>query len=298
MPPTESVLSLSPRLHNATRNEQVARWGPMLHPHGWWVERHKWRDKPEPTAGEPPSQGATPQGAAKVGLTTRMGGEGGIRLLVEALVTQKSRVAVVGSSGTLLYRGNGPRIEEHDVIIRVNGPILSGYEKDVGHRTHVRLVYGGASWGGFGDAVKRDVVSRDEVVVFTQNHIGWASTIDKAAATRRLPKLLAVSNHWMATLSAETLGCGDACVPSTGFQALAIAVAVTRLVGAPAPTVFGFGACVPCVKFCACPPSRAVPVPFVISLPSEHASCLRMPFRTSASLPSLSSILQAAPCLA
>ena len=40
--------------------------------------------------------------------------------------------------------------------------------------------------------------------------------------------------------------------PSTGFQALAVAIAMTRLAGVPPPTVFGYGACAPCIKFYDC----------------------------------------------
>lgn len=197
----------------------------MLHPHGWWLDRS---------------------------------GVQGLSLLAKNLITSKTRVAVVGSSGNLLYRGNGPSIDEHDVVFRANAPMLGGYQQDVGHSTHVRVVFGGVSWGGFGDARKRKVLSPDEVVIFTQNHIGDPSNIPKAPPTLGISKLIAVSNPWVAMLSSQTLRCGHACVPSTGFQALAIAVAVTRLVGAPPPTVYGFGACVPCVKFCElpCPLSR------------------------------------------
>ena len=244
---------------NLTADGEAAHWGPMLHPHGWWIERHKKRvqgGESGERAGEAAKATEGTAAATQASSTSEeassapVHGPGGVGLLVGGLITPRSRVAVVGSSGTLLYRGHGRAIDGHDVVIRANAPVLVGYEHDVGQRTHARVVFGGATWGGFGDAVKRDVVSREELVVFTQNHIGYASTIERAESTRRLPKLLAVSNHWVATLSAETLSCGSACVPSTGFQALAIAVAVTRLVGAPPPTAFGFGACVPCVKFC------------------------------------------------
>ena len=41
-------------------------------------------------------------------------------------------IAVVGSSGNLLFRGRGPEIDAHDVVIRVNGATTAGYEHDVG----------------------------------------------------------------------------------------------------------------------------------------------------------------------
>ena len=51
--------------------------------------------------------------------------------LYERIGTPAS-IAVVGSSGNVLFRGHGADIDEHDVIIRVNGAITAGYEHDVG----------------------------------------------------------------------------------------------------------------------------------------------------------------------
>ena len=41
-------------------------------------------------------------------------------------------IAVVGSSGSVSFRGRGREIDRHDIVIRVNGAILRGYENDVG----------------------------------------------------------------------------------------------------------------------------------------------------------------------
>lgn len=50
--------------------------------------------------------------------------------------------------------------------------------------------------------------------------------------------LLVTSGHW----------------PSTGFVAIAIAIALAKDIGAPPPSVFGFGACHPCSKYYECVP--------------------------------------------
>mgnify|MGYP006142941339 CR=1 FL=1 len=49
------------------------------------------------------------------------------------------RIAVIGSSGNLLHRGRGSEIDSHDIVMRVNGPVLDGYEDDVGSRVCCRL---------------------------------------------------------------------------------------------------------------------------------------------------------------
>ena len=41
-------------------------------------------------------------------------------------------------------------------------------------------------------------------------------------------------------------------MPSTGFQALALVVALANRVGAPAPSVYGYGACEPCNRYFEC----------------------------------------------
>ena len=43
------------------------------------------------------------------------------------------KCAVVGSGGSLLGRGCGDEISRHDMIIRINGPVLEGFETDVGY---------------------------------------------------------------------------------------------------------------------------------------------------------------------
>ena len=51
------------------------------------------------------------------------------------------RIAVIGSSGNLLHGGRGSEIDSHDIVMRVNGPVLDGYEDDVGSRVRCRLSY-------------------------------------------------------------------------------------------------------------------------------------------------------------
>ena len=72
-----------------------------------------------------------------------------------------NRCAVVGSSGRLLKTKFGQEIDRHDVIVRINYPPTSGYEKHVGSRpTDIHF---------FGDKVTKcfnDSDSESKLVVF------------------------------------------------------------------------------------------------------------------------------------
>ena len=45
--------------------------------------------------------------------------------------------AIVGNSGILLNSSCGERINQHDMVIRSNLPIVKGYEPDIGDRTSI-----------------------------------------------------------------------------------------------------------------------------------------------------------------
>nr|XP_006630627.1 PREDICTED: lactosylceramide alpha-2,3-sialyltransferase-like [Lepisosteus oculatus] len=51
------------------------------------------------------------------------------------------RCVVVGSGGILLGSRLGDHIDQHDVIIRMNSAPVSGFERDAGSRTTIRLTY-------------------------------------------------------------------------------------------------------------------------------------------------------------
>uniref|UniRef100_A0A3P8XB14 Lactosylceramide alpha-2,3-sialyltransferase n=1 Tax=Esox lucius TaxID=8010 RepID=A0A3P8XB14_ESOLU len=48
---------------------------------------------------------------------------------------------IVGNGGILTNRSMGARIDEYDVIVRLNNAPVRGYEKDVGSRTTMRITY-------------------------------------------------------------------------------------------------------------------------------------------------------------
>lgn len=147
------------------------------------------------------------------------------------IFTNVSRVAVVGSSGNLLFRGHGAEIDQHDIVIRMNGAGTASYERDVGSFTSIRVGFP----DGLNDATRHGVVTPGETTVITQS--GWAPG----------GSVVAFNLEWSRALVEDYLDGSHN--PSAGFQALALAMAMSRDVGGPPPSAYGFGACPPCGRY-------------------------------------------------
>lgn len=197
------------------------------------------------------------------------------------------RIAVVGSSGNLLRQRRGAEIDEHTVVIRVNGAVTRSYERDVGHRTTIRV-----AWDrGIVDMHERQLLAPDlfilRVVPFltvgqpcrTLRSVVVAARLARAAnarvnagaraqaaaqpltpweakalATRpRVRALLRLRGQWVDELGGgeKMLRC-DCHTPSTGFVAIAFAVALSRVLGSAPPNLFGFGRSERCYKYYDC----------------------------------------------
>ena len=151
-------------------------------------------------------------------------------------------IAIVGSSGNLLYRGRGREIDQHDVIMRVNGAVTRSYENDSGRDPH-QIVVGFDK--GLRDAMRHHVLCCGAMAIVTTNNIqkgvrrSWAgnnaAVVVNTSFMEKVHGALAFERHW----------------PSTGFLALVIGLAVGRHIGARV-SVYGFGACVPCNKYFDC----------------------------------------------
>ena len=172
---------------------------------------------------------------------------------LRSVINASTRVAVVGSSGNLLYRGHGQHIDEHDVIVRINAASTASFERDVGSRTHIRF-----GWQqGFFEAQRDHAITPGEILVLTtpNSHMGapeWErfrkAELGKLGSHHQL---VAISNPWAASLRHHLLD-DKGEFPSTGFVALAVTLALARSVGAPPVSVLGFGTCPPCGRYFMC----------------------------------------------
>ena len=130
-----------------------------------------------------------------------------------------SSIAIVGSSGNLLGTGSGKDIDACDIVVRVNGAPINGFESDVGQRTDYRVSF----YGGYEDSRARNLdapsISDILVTVISGTHASSNILFEK-------PKnLIIVSNFWSRMLKENTLGSRG--WPSTGFQALALFVSLS-----------------------------------------------------------------------
>ena len=193
-------------------------------------------------------------------------------------------VAVVGSSGNLLYRGYGPEIDAQGAVIRINGAVTLGYTDAVGHggdsgsddagRRSIRVCwdhgwYDATRMYHFGD--KRTRLAGEHEMVVRTSPTGkdtWFDTGTHPAVT--------MHGRWASDVVHHRILGRAGSFPSTGFLALCIAVAVARSLTAEGrPTIvhaYGFGGCAPCGKY------YDVRVPRVESPASAELSLTSSPF--------------------
>jgi len=166
--------------------------------------------------------------------------------------SSKLSIAVVGSSGNLLYRRYGADIDSKDVVLRFNDATTVGHEADVGQGYPFRtrgLVRVGWSQG-LQHARDADLISPDEHLVVTcANRVGcdgwynWAIGENPAYYVR---------GWWSAEHLTEDLLHDHWGTASTGFVGLAIAVAIAQRLDAHPVDVYGFGPCHGCGKYFSC----------------------------------------------
>ena len=173
--------------------------------------------------------------------------------VMSRLIRARASVAVVGSSGNLLFHGHGNEIDRHDVVIRVNGAVIQGYQKDVGSRTDVLV-----AWSrGVDEARRSKQLYKNLTVVYTctdyfPDDCHWTD----AEEYEGVRHALVLSNEWVHWVHQNTMGkAGN--WPSTGFATMILAMTLAKASGAQPPTVYGFGACLNCTKYCDCDGSNS-----------------------------------------
>ena len=181
--------------------------------------------------------------------------DGGLARLVDRL--RNKTIAVVASSGNLRYRRHGAAIDSHDVIVRMNNAKTSGFEEDVGSRTDLRVTWKDPTF----DVLRDLTFTNNEILIGRKfddwSELLWDSPSVQEAIAERNVGLGLLDAGWLRCLHFAILRSGGY-EPSTGFDALAVAVAINSAIAredgvAPQPvSVYGFGACRPCVHYYGC----------------------------------------------
>ncbi len=155
--------------------------------------------------------------------------------------------ALVGSSQDLMQQNLSAIIDNHDLIVRLNGAVVEGYEDHVGTRTHLRFVT--SQWLGFREQPTEKVVHLDKESADPLYGCDMETECTTAAATmERYVKNLAlkqkVHTHtlhpdvakWLRTTFNQTyVGQEMEIMGSTGFQAMILMLHVCEKVD-----LFGF----------------------------------------------------------
>ncbi|XP_068424626.1 ST3 beta-galactoside alpha-2,3-sialyltransferase 7 [Clinocottus analis] len=84
------------------------------------------------------------------------------------------RCVVVGNGGVLHGSHLGSHIDQYDIIIRLNNAPVSGYEKDAGSRTTIRLVYPEAAPHSPDEYKNTTIVA---LVVFKSLDLDWLTSV-------------------------------------------------------------------------------------------------------------------------
>ena len=227
------------------------------------------------------------------------------RLVHKLNLTRQGTIAVVGSSGSLLHHVHGKQIDAHTVVIRVNGAITQGYERHVGRRTDLRV-----AWDlGIVDMRNRQQLHQDlwilRTIPFLTVGAPCPPLFSAALAARRnvtrghrlntsaqqtpweheamglasrVRGILRLRARWVSELGGGEKMLRCAChFPSTGFVAIAVAVALAKQANIGAPSVYGYGNSEQCYKYdrslhahvlcCACD-AWQLPTAVPISTPS------------------------------
>ncbi|XP_054456261.1 ST3 beta-galactoside alpha-2,3-sialyltransferase 7 [Anoplopoma fimbria] len=84
------------------------------------------------------------------------------------------RCVVVGNGGVLHGSRLGSHIDQYDIIIRLNNAPVSGYEKDTGSRTTIRLIYPEAAPHSANEYKNTTMVA---LVVFKSLDLDWLTSV-------------------------------------------------------------------------------------------------------------------------
>jgi hypothetical protein len=162
--------------------------------------------------------------------------------------TGQINIAVIGSSGNLLYRGKQNEIDKNDIVIRINGAPVNGYSRDVGR--HSQICVGNDV--GLHDARKNHMLGSSGAHFAA---IAYTSPSAVAQAMAAHVEFSQITSEFIQFIHTYTLGTVE--YPSTGFVAISMAVALAHHLGGHPVWVGGFGACLQCNKYYDCDGSNS-----------------------------------------
>jgi len=174
---------------------------------------------------------------------------------LQAIFREARTVAVVGSSGNLLYRNHGEEINRHGLLMRFNGAVTKGYENDVGRDADSGRAHGviRTAWQmGYTEAVAKGLLSPSTIILQ-----GLTDMYTDPTFRTNGHRTAGIRAQWARYLhqQANFLNlAGDA--PSTGFIGVAAAVAISYEVGVRV-AVYGYGPCPACGKYYDCDGSNS-----------------------------------------
>lgn len=190
-------------------------------------------------------------------------------------LSSHSSIAIVGSSGSLKYGGHGASIDSHDIVVRVNGaPAAGKYTGWVGEKTDVAYAAPGGMEHLNGKYPPLQAIVFQSFGICAsaetrQQQAGWArsmvhpgTVIGRSERARRAGFALqrfyggvselselgsehtsvwTVDPDWGCTLWRDELGRAKSYFPSTGMNAVGFFASLAKSLGAPPPSVYGFG---------------------------------------------------------
>ena len=176
-----------------------------------------------------------------------------------------TRIAIVGSSGSLRHAKYGAEIDSHDVVVRVNGaPCGTIYADMVGQKIDVDYTapeamlkfhkYVQAEPNG---TMACGIMQKQPVAVVFQSfgicasseerakHASWARDYIPPGTTSapgdEASGMWTVDPDWGCALWRDELNRAESHFPSTGMNAAGFFANLARSLGAPAPSVYGYG---------------------------------------------------------
>ena len=165
------------------------------------------------------------------------------------LLGPNDTIAVVGSSGNLLHSNKGAEIDAHTVIVRANAAVVTGYERDVGSRTDMRIL-----WNDESTRLARShgiIGPQERVLLTTPGATNGDFETNSANQWRGRPYTSWARPWWQYDVYERILD-STARWPSTGFFAIAAGMALAKRVGARPVSVYGFGPCAGCGVYYRC----------------------------------------------